>query len=165
VALMWETWHFTSHLKGTLHEVMSRLSIYIPLVVAVTFLLGFVVERTDSLLLAVTLHAWLDIGVDKWNLSYVGRAGVHSALGLAHLDVARSSRPPLLLETYVIDRIHSPTLTGEERQLKQIVFTRVCRGSVRSAKDCERMVGNSDKGMGPLARSVPASRLVTADSR
>ena len=65
VALMWEAWHFTSHLKGTLPEVMSRLSIYIPLVVAVSFLLGFVVERTDSLLLAVTLHTWLDIGVDS----------------------------------------------------------------------------------------------------
>jgi hypothetical protein len=34
-------------------------------VVAVTFLLGFVVERTDSLLLAVTLHEWLDIAVDS----------------------------------------------------------------------------------------------------
>jgi membrane protease YdiL (CAAX protease family) len=65
VALMWEAWHFTSHLKGTLPEVMSRLSIYIPLIVAVTFLLGFVVERTDSLLLAVTLHTWLDIAVDS----------------------------------------------------------------------------------------------------
>jgi hypothetical protein len=32
---MWEAWHFTSHLKGTLTEVVSRMSIYIPLVVAV----------------------------------------------------------------------------------------------------------------------------------
>ena len=65
VALMWEAWHFTSHLKGTLSEVVSRMSIYIPLVIAVTFLLGLVVERTDSLLLAVTLHEWLDITVDS----------------------------------------------------------------------------------------------------
>jgi membrane protease YdiL (CAAX protease family) len=28
VALMWEAWHFTSHLKGTLTEVVSRMSIY-----------------------------------------------------------------------------------------------------------------------------------------
>lgn len=65
VALMWEAWHFTSHLKGTLSEVIARLSIYIPLVVAVSFLLGFVVERTNSLLLAVTLHEWIDIAVDS----------------------------------------------------------------------------------------------------
>lgn len=64
VALLWEAWHFTSHLKGTLPEVLSRLSIYIPLVIAITFLLGFIVERTDSLLLAVTLHTWIDIGAD-----------------------------------------------------------------------------------------------------
>ncbi len=61
VALMWEAWHFTSHLKGTLTEVVSRMSIYIPLVIAITSLLGFVVERTDSLLLAVTLPEWLNI--------------------------------------------------------------------------------------------------------
>lgn len=65
VALMWEAWHFTSHLKGTLPEVISRLSIYIPLVIAITFLLGLVVERTDSLLLAVTLHEWIDIAVES----------------------------------------------------------------------------------------------------
>jgi len=65
VAVMWEAWHFTSHLKGTLPEVIARLSIYIPLVVLITFLLGFVVERTDSLVLAVTLHEWIDIAVDN----------------------------------------------------------------------------------------------------
>jgi uncharacterized protein len=65
LALMWEGWHFTSHLKGTPHEVMARLSVIIPLIVATTFLLGFVVERTGSLLLAVTLHEWIDISVDS----------------------------------------------------------------------------------------------------
>jgi uncharacterized protein len=65
VALMWEAWHFTSHLKGTRSEVLIRLSILIPLVVTATFLLGFVVERTDSLLLAVTLHEWLDVSVES----------------------------------------------------------------------------------------------------
>ena len=88
-ALMWEAWHFTSHLKGTVTEVVSRMSIYIPLVVAVTFLLGFVVERTDSLLLAVTLHGVWDRYRCRqwWNLPDVGCAGVHSALALAPLDV------------------------------------------------------------------------------
>jgi membrane protease YdiL (CAAX protease family) len=65
VALMWEAWHFTSHLKGTLPEVISRLSVYIPIVIAITFGLGLLVERTDSLLLAVTLHEWIDIAADS----------------------------------------------------------------------------------------------------
>jgi membrane protease YdiL (CAAX protease family) len=65
VAGMWETWHFTSHLKGTLPEVIARMSIYIPLVIVITFLLGYVIERTDSLVLAVTLHEWIDLAVDN----------------------------------------------------------------------------------------------------
>jgi hypothetical protein len=64
LAILWEAWHFTSHTKGTLPEVMSRLEIYVPLVIAITFVLGFVTERTGSLLVAVTLHEWIDIVFD-----------------------------------------------------------------------------------------------------
>ena len=112
VALMWEAWHFTSHLKGTLPEVISRLSIYVPVVVAVTFVLGFVVERTDSLLLAVTLHAWLDIATES-----SGTYLMWAALACIPLWV-------WLLWTWPASRgIHMPTLTGEARQVKQIVVT------------------------------------------
>jgi membrane protease YdiL (CAAX protease family) len=112
VALMWEAWHFTSHLKGTLPEVMSRLSIYIPIVVAVTFLLGFVVERTDSLLLAVTLHEWLDIGFDS-----SGTYLMWAALACVPLWV-------WLIWTWPAGAgLQMPTLTDEARQAKQIIVT------------------------------------------
>lgn len=118
LALMWEAWHFTSHMKGTLTEVVSRMSIYIPLVVAVTFLLGFVVERTDSLL-PVTLHEWLDIAVDS---------------GATYLMWAALACIPLrlwLIWTWPDPAsVHMPTSTSEARETKQIVVTRECRGSV-----------------------------------
>jgi membrane protease YdiL (CAAX protease family) len=113
VALMWEAWHFTSHLKGTLTEVVSRMSIYIPLIVAVTFLLGFVVERTDSLLLAVTLHEWLDIAVDSSGtyLMWAALACIPLWLWLIWTWPEGAS-------------VHMPTSTSETREIKQIVVTR-----------------------------------------
>lgn len=65
VALMWEAWHFTSHFKGTWHDVLARLAVIVPLIIALTFLLGFLVERTGSLLLAVAVHEWTDIIADS----------------------------------------------------------------------------------------------------
>jgi membrane protease YdiL (CAAX protease family) len=64
LAFMWEAWHFTSHTKGTLHEVVARLAVYVPLVIVITFFLAFLTERTGSLVLAVTVHEWIDIFAD-----------------------------------------------------------------------------------------------------
>ena len=75
VALMWEAWHFTSHLKGTLTEGVSRMSIY-PFA-----------RRHATRVDRYRCRQWR-------NLPDVGCAGVHSALALAHLKVARSSQCP-----------------------------------------------------------------------
>lgn len=64
LAVMWEAWHFTSHTKGTLHQVIVRLALYVPLVIVITFFLAFLTERTGSLVLAVTAHEWIDIFAD-----------------------------------------------------------------------------------------------------
>ena len=65
LAAMWEAWHFTSHFKGSLHDIGVRLSWILPLIVILTFLLGFLTTRTGSLLLAVTVHEWVDIVADS----------------------------------------------------------------------------------------------------
>jgi membrane protease YdiL (CAAX protease family) len=65
LALMWEAWHFTSHTKGTLHDVISRLEIIVPAVIVITFALAFLTERTGSVLLATAVHEWIDLGVDS----------------------------------------------------------------------------------------------------
>jgi membrane protease YdiL (CAAX protease family) len=77
LAFMWEAWHFTSHTKGTLHEVISRLAIYIPLVIVITVVIGLVNERTGSLVLAFTLHEWIDIVFDGGS-GYLVRAALIS---------------------------------------------------------------------------------------
>jgi membrane protease YdiL (CAAX protease family) len=77
LAFMWEAWHFTSHTKGTLHEVISRLAIYIPLVIVITVIIGLVNERTGSLVLAFTLHEWIDIVFDGGS-GYLVRAALIS---------------------------------------------------------------------------------------
>ena len=41
-----------------------------------TFLLGFLVERTGSLLLAVTIHEWVDIVADSSGEAVLFRAGI-----------------------------------------------------------------------------------------
>lgn len=41
LAFLWEIWHFTSHTKGTLHQVISRLEIIVPAIVVITFALPF----------------------------------------------------------------------------------------------------------------------------
>jgi membrane protease YdiL (CAAX protease family) len=64
LAFLWEIWHFTSHTKGTLREVISRLEIIVPAIVVITFALAFLTERTGSLVLATTVHEWIDLGVD-----------------------------------------------------------------------------------------------------
>jgi uncharacterized protein len=64
LAAMWEAWHFTSHFKGSWHDIGMRLCWLLPLVLALTFLLGFLTARTGSLLLAVTVHEWVDIIAD-----------------------------------------------------------------------------------------------------
>lgn len=112
VALMWEAWHFTSHLKGTLPEVISRLSIYLPLIVAITFLLGFVVERTDSLVLAVTLHEWIDLTLDN-----SGTYLMWAALACIPLWT-------WLIWTWPSPAgVHTSTLTGEAKPVNRIAAT------------------------------------------
>ena len=56
LAFMWEAWHFTSHTKSTMHQVIERLAVYVPLLIVITFFLGFLTERTGSVLLATTIH-------------------------------------------------------------------------------------------------------------
>jgi hypothetical protein len=45
LSAMWEAWHFTSHFKGSWHDVGIRLSWLLPLVVTLTFVLGFLTVK------------------------------------------------------------------------------------------------------------------------
>jgi membrane protease YdiL (CAAX protease family) len=58
LALMWTVWHFTMTWNG----LISHLETLFPALVALTFVLAFLTERTGSLALAATVHAWFDLG-------------------------------------------------------------------------------------------------------
>jgi membrane protease YdiL (CAAX protease family) len=64
LSVLWAAWHFTSQTGGTWQGLISRLEVLLPTVVAVTFVLALLTERTGSLVLASAAHEWLDIGVD-----------------------------------------------------------------------------------------------------
>ena len=84
LALLWEIWHFTSHTKGTWHEVISRMEIIVPAIVVITFALGFLMERTGAALFATAVHEWIRPWVDPGG--YFLRAGLAALpvwLGLA----------------------------------------------------------------------------------
>ena len=57
LSLMWTAWHFTTTWDG----LISHLEILLPALMALTFVLTFLTERTGSLALAATVHAWVDL--------------------------------------------------------------------------------------------------------
>src|SRR5215831_16582414 len=57
ISLMWTTWHFTTTWDGWI----SHLEALLPTLVALTFVMAFLTERTGSLALPVTVHAWVDL--------------------------------------------------------------------------------------------------------
>ncbi len=66
IGVLWEFWHFTSRTHvGTLPQIFTRLAIFCLLLVVLSFIIGYVVERTKSLLVAVTLHASFNLSLGE----------------------------------------------------------------------------------------------------
>jgi membrane protease YdiL (CAAX protease family) len=62
IGVMWEFWHFTNRTAhGSPKEIALRLLIAYPVVIILSFIISEATERSKSLLVAVTLHAWLDL--------------------------------------------------------------------------------------------------------
>ncbi|HEY0839249.1 MAG TPA: CPBP family intramembrane glutamic endopeptidase [Vulgatibacter sp.] len=62
IGVLWEFWHFTNRThSGSLVRTVVTLSISYPMVIAVAWLIGKATERTRSLLVATTLHLWVNI--------------------------------------------------------------------------------------------------------
>lgn len=58
---MWEFWHFTARTSsGSAPQIAMRLAIMYPLTILLTAIIGELTDRTRALLVAVTLHFWLD---------------------------------------------------------------------------------------------------------
>lgn len=62
IGLMWEIWHFTRGVvHGELPAIIIRKAIFIACVFILTVIIGKFTNRTKSLLVAVSLHSWINI--------------------------------------------------------------------------------------------------------
>jgi membrane protease YdiL (CAAX protease family) len=79
LGLMWEFWHFTRGLtQGELPQIILRKSILIISVLLVTVIIGRLTEKTKSLLVAITLHTWINIQFEfpYFNTQIAGGASI-----------------------------------------------------------------------------------------
>jgi membrane protease YdiL (CAAX protease family) len=61
IGIMWELWHFTNRTHDRpLFAVLLTLSISYPALIALSWIIGEAVERSRSLLVAHTIHLWID---------------------------------------------------------------------------------------------------------
>jgi membrane protease YdiL (CAAX protease family) len=58
IGLLWESWHFTTHIHG---RVLVVLVLFYSLAVLLSFIIGYAVEYTHSIIVAVSLHAYVDV--------------------------------------------------------------------------------------------------------
>jgi len=62
IGALWEFWHFTNRThSGSLVRTAIVLSISYPAVIGVAWLIGKATERTRSLLVATSLHLWVNL--------------------------------------------------------------------------------------------------------
>lgn len=59
---LWEFWHFTTRTTGKpIGAIILTLAVSYPLVILFSAIIGKLTDRTRSLIVAVSLHAWLNI--------------------------------------------------------------------------------------------------------
>jgi membrane protease YdiL (CAAX protease family) len=62
IGIMWELWHFTNRMgHGALSQIIIRVSIFMCITILLSALIGKATDRSRSLMIAVTLHAWIDL--------------------------------------------------------------------------------------------------------
>ncbi len=62
LGIMWEMWHFTRGLtEGSLSQLIVRKVILLVFVLILAYVIGKLTDRTRSLMVAITLHAWFNI--------------------------------------------------------------------------------------------------------
>jgi len=78
IGLMWTGWHFTNlfaHREGA--ALWTYLAWYVPSTIALSIVIGEASDRSRAVLVAVTLHAWMNLV-----LEFPG-VGTHAVLALA----------------------------------------------------------------------------------
>ena len=62
VGAMWELWHFTNRIHGrSALAILAVILIWYPATILLSWIIGTAAERSGSLLVAHTLHLWIDM--------------------------------------------------------------------------------------------------------
>lgn len=62
IAVLWLVWHFTNNFAGmNTTDLLARLVWYLPLTIVLSVLIGESTDRSRAVLIAVTLHSWIDL--------------------------------------------------------------------------------------------------------
>lgn len=62
IGLLWEAWHFTNRIHGrSAKQIVITLAISYPVVILLSVVIGWAVERSRSVLVATGLHLWVDL--------------------------------------------------------------------------------------------------------
>jgi hypothetical protein len=58
IGVLWESWHFTTHLHG---RILLVLVLFYSLAILLSFAIGYAAEYSHSIVVAVSLHAYVDL--------------------------------------------------------------------------------------------------------
>lgn len=61
IGVMWELWHFTNRMRSFELSTFIRVGVFMLVTILLSFILGKLTDKTKALIVAVTLHAWVDI--------------------------------------------------------------------------------------------------------
>ena len=70
IGVMWEFWHFTTRVSHgfSWHRITTTLAISYTAVIALSFIFGYATERSKSVLVAASLHLFVDILLNNLDL-------------------------------------------------------------------------------------------------
>lgn len=62
IGVMWELWHFTNRMSAGLQiSTFIRVGIFIVALIIISFFMNKLTDKTKSLVIAVTVHSWINI--------------------------------------------------------------------------------------------------------
>lgn len=70
IGAMWELWHFTNRMSSGFEvSTFIRVGTFIIVLSIISFIMGKLTDKTKSLVIAVTIHAWINILVEYNNMA------------------------------------------------------------------------------------------------
>ena len=110
IGVMWELWHFTNRThQGPLTAAAIRVLVWMVILFILSWIIGEAVERSKSVIVAVTLHAWVNILASMGPLFEAPPArgyAVFAASVLLWLYLLRSWPRPASVSTTTVSADH-----------------------------------------------------------